>query len=46
MIGIAVAIIGALLFALGVFTWQNWALGTFGALVFIIGIVFIKSGRH
>lgn len=42
MIGIIVAILGALFFALGVFTWQNWGIGTFGALVFIVGIIAIK----
>jgi|WetSurMetagenome_2_1015567.scaffolds.fasta_scaffold338171_2 hypothetical protein len=42
MVGIIIAIIGALAFALGVFTWHNWAIGTFGALLFIIGIIAMK----
>lgn len=41
MIGIGIAIVGAILFALGVFTWHSATWGTIGGLVFVIGIVAI-----
>jgi hypothetical protein len=44
IIGIVVALLGAILFALGAFGWHNITAWVIGALMFIIGVVVIIKG--